>query len=63
MLKALSLSTFMPQFRLRPPEELGRFSINKTIHGDLEATSIGEMFTGRMIRRRGLAGYVFNRDS
>ncbi len=29
-----------------PAEGIGRFSINKTIHGDLEATTIGEMFTG-----------------
>ncbi len=29
-----------------PAEGLGRFSINKMIHGDLEATTIGEMFTG-----------------
>ncbi len=29
-----------------PAEGIGRFSINKTIHGDLEATTKGEMFTG-----------------
>jgi len=40
-----------------PTEGLGRFSINKTIHGDLEATSIGEMFTGGD-PKKGLAGYV-----
>jgi hypothetical protein len=40
-----------------PAEGLGRFSINKTIHGDLEATSIGEMFTGGD-PKKGLAGYV-----
>jgi len=40
-----------------PAEGIGRFSINKTIHGDLEATSIGEMFTGGD-PKKGLAGYV-----
>jgi hypothetical protein len=36
---------------------IGRFSVNKTIHGDLEATTIGEMFTGGD-PRQGTAGYV-----
>jgi hypothetical protein len=40
-----------------PTEGIGRFSINKTIHGDLEATSIGEMFTAGD-PKKGLAGYV-----
>jgi hypothetical protein len=40
-----------------PVEGIGRFSINKTIHGDIEATSIGEMFTGGD-PKKGLAGYV-----
>jgi hypothetical protein len=40
-----------------PAEGLGRFSINKTIHGDLEATTIGEMFTGGD-PKQGAAGYV-----
>lgn len=40
-----------------PAEGLGRFSINKQIHGDLEATSQGEMFSGGD-PRRGAAGYV-----
>jgi hypothetical protein len=40
-----------------PVEGLGRFSINKTIHGNIEATSIGEMFTGGD-PKKGLAGYV-----
>jgi hypothetical protein len=40
-----------------PAEGVGRFSINKTIHGDIEATSIGEMFTGGD-PKKGLAGYV-----
>lgn len=40
-----------------PAEGLGRFSINKTIHGDLEAATIGEMFTGGD-PKQGAAGYV-----
>lgn len=40
-----------------PAEGLGRFSINKTIHGDLEATSKGEMFSGGD-PKQGTAGYV-----
>jgi len=40
-----------------PAAGIGRFSINKTIHGDIEATSIGEMFTGGD-PKKGLAGYV-----
>ena len=40
-----------------PTEGIGRFSINKTIHGDIEATSTGEMFTGGD-PKKGLAGYV-----
>jgi Protein of unknown function (DUF3224) len=40
-----------------PAEGIGRFSINKTIHGDMEATTKGEMFTGGD-PKKGLAGYV-----
>ncbi len=40
-----------------PAERIGRFCINKTIHGDLEATTIGEMFTGGD-PKQGAAGYV-----
>ncbi len=40
-----------------PAEGLGRFSINKQIHGDLEATTKGEMFSGGD-PRQGAAGYV-----
>ncbi len=40
-----------------PAEGLGRFSINKTIHGDLEATTLGEMFTCGD-PKQGAAGYV-----
>ena len=40
-----------------PAEGIGRFSINKTIHGDLEASTIGEMFTGGD-PKQGAAGYV-----
>jgi len=40
-----------------PAEGLGRFSISKEIHGDLEATTKGEMFTGGD-PKQGMAGYV-----
>ncbi len=40
-----------------PAEGLGRFSIDKEIHGDLEATSKGEMFSGGD-PKAGAAGYV-----
>jgi hypothetical protein len=40
-----------------PAEGLGRFSINKEIHGDLEATTKGEMFSAGD-PRQGMAGYV-----
>jgi hypothetical protein len=40
-----------------PAEGLGRFSIDKQIHGDLEATTKGEMFSGGD-PRAGAAGYV-----
>jgi hypothetical protein len=40
-----------------PAEGLGRFSINKEIHGDLEATTKGEMFSGGD-PKQGAAGYV-----
>lgn len=40
-----------------PAEGLGRYSIDKQIHGDLEATSKGEMFSGGD-PRKGTAGYV-----
>ena len=40
-----------------PAEGLGRYSIDKQIHGDLEATSKGEMFSGGD-PRQGIAGYV-----
>jgi hypothetical protein len=40
-----------------PADGLGRFSINKQIHGDLEATTKGEMFTGGD-PKQGTAGYV-----
>ncbi|MEO8010046.1 MAG: DUF3224 domain-containing protein [Dokdonella sp.] len=35
----------------------GRMSINKTFHGDLEATSVGEMLTA-MTATKGSAAYV-----
>ena len=40
-----------------PAEGLGRFSIDKEIHGDLEATTNGEMFSGGD-PKQGAAGYV-----
>ena len=40
-----------------PAEGLGRFSIDKTMHGGLEGTTKGEMFTGGD-PKAGVAGYV-----
>jgi hypothetical protein len=40
-----------------PADGLGRFSIDKEIHGDLEATTKGEMFSGGD-PKQGTAGYV-----
>ncbi len=40
-----------------PAEGLGRFSINKQIQGDLNATTKGEMFSGGD-PKTGAAGYV-----
>ena len=40
-----------------PAEGLGRFSIDKVISGDLEATTKGEMFSGGD-PKAGAAGYV-----
>jgi len=40
-----------------PAEGITRFSINKEIHGDLEATTKGEMFGGGDYKT-GFAGYV-----
>jgi hypothetical protein len=40
-----------------PAEGLTRYSINKEIHGDLEATTRGEMFSGGD-PKQGVAGYV-----
>jgi len=40
-----------------PAEGLSRYSIDKEIHGDLEATSKGEMFGGGDYKQ-GTAGYV-----
>lgn len=40
-----------------PAEGLGRFTINKQIRGDLEATTLGEMFTSGD-PKQGAAGYV-----
>ncbi len=40
-----------------PAEGLARFSINKQIHGDMEATTQGEMLSGGD-PKQGMAGYV-----
>ena len=40
-----------------PVEGISRFSIDKEIHGDLEATTKGEMFSGGD-PKKGVAGYV-----
>jgi len=40
-----------------PAEGLARYSIDKEIHGDLEATTKGEMFSGGD-PKKGAAGYV-----
>lgn len=40
-----------------PAEGLSRYSINKEIHGDLAATTKGEMFSGGD-PKQGVAGYV-----
>jgi hypothetical protein len=40
-----------------PADRIGRFSIDKQIHGDLEATTKGEMFSGGD-PKAGAAGYV-----
>jgi hypothetical protein len=40
-----------------PAEGIGRFSIDKQIHGDLEATTKGEMFSAGD-PKTGMAGYV-----
>jgi hypothetical protein len=40
-----------------PAEGLARFSIDKQVHGDLEAASKGEMFSGGD-PKQGAAGYV-----
>ena len=40
-----------------PAEGLGRFSIDKQLHGGIEATSKGEMFSGGD-PSKGVAGYV-----
>ena len=40
-----------------PAEGISRFSIDKEIHGDLEATTKGEMFSAGDVKG-GVAGYV-----
>ena len=52
-----SFTVTMQPLTPAPAEGLGRFSIDKQIHGDLEATSKGEMFSGGD-PKSGAAGYV-----
>ena len=40
-----------------PPDGMSRYSINKQVHGDLEATTTGEMLSGGD-PKQGTAGYV-----
>jgi hypothetical protein len=56
----LAAGTFTVKIEPRTPapaEGLGRFGIDKELHGDLEATTKGEMFSGGD-PKRGAAGYV-----
>jgi hypothetical protein len=53
----LSFTVNLQPLAPAPAEGLSRFSIDKQIHGDLEATSKGEMFSGGN-PKQGTAGYV-----
>ncbi len=46
-----------PGYNTDPASLLGRMSLDKQFHGDLEATSKGEMLTA-MSAMKGSAGYV-----
>ncbi len=46
-----------PQTEKDADQSLGRMTIDKKFHGDLEATSAGQMLTG-MTNTKGSAGYV-----
>jgi hypothetical protein len=46
-----------PQGSAHEAAQIGRFSLDKTYHGDLEATSLGEMIAVRTAQE-GSAGYV-----
>jgi Protein of unknown function (DUF3224) len=52
----VKLAPLDPAFKTED-NSLGRMSIDKQFHGDLEATSKGEMLTG-MTQTKGSAGYV-----
>jgi len=52
-----TFSIVMKPLTPSPAEGLARYSINKVIHGDLEATTVGEMFSGGD-PKLGEAGYV-----
>jgi hypothetical protein len=41
-----------------PAATLGRFTLDKQFHGDLEGTSKGEMLTAGRVAERGSGGYV-----
>jgi hypothetical protein len=47
----------LPAYDSTPDSKLGRLSLDKQFHGDLEATSKGEMLTA-MSAMKGSAGYV-----
>jgi hypothetical protein len=47
----------LPPYSAEPDSLLGRMSVDKVIHGDLEATSKGEMLSA-MTPVKGSAGYV-----
>ena len=52
-----SFTIDMQQLTPAPADGVSRFSINKQIHGDLEGTSKGEMFSAGD-PKQGVAGYV-----
>ena len=52
-----SFTVIMVPLSPAPADGLNRYSINKEIHGDLEATTKGEMFSGGD-PKKGVAGYV-----
>ncbi len=54
----MSLSSITPPFTgMSEESKIGRMSIDKTFHGDLESTSKGQMLAA-MTEIKGSAGYV-----